>query len=81
MSTERANLPERGEQLTFESGDCHAMPERFTLRVMDVIPIGMGDIELHGFLIGEHGFPVEETRVRTTVATVEARRLHRYLRT
>lgn len=80
VSTDRANLPECGEQITFEASDIANERERVTLRVSDVITEGFGYVTLVGWRIGSHGFPEALATLRLPVSTVEARRLHRRCR-
>lgn len=77
MSDEKASVPERGEQMTFEVGDCAGLRERVTIRVSEIHPEGRGYITLVGYRIGAAGFPEADLSLCVPVATVEARRLHR----
>lgn len=79
MSDERAELPETGEQLTFEPGDGN-VTQRLTIRVAGIEPEGFGWVTLVGWEIGEHGFPIGDVKITAPVSTIEARRLHRRVR-
>lgn len=77
-----ACLPELGEQITFEDGDCRHHKGRITVRITDIHAGGYGMINLVGSIIDSSGFPNEgRINLAVSVATVEARRLHRRKRT
>jgi hypothetical protein len=77
VSDEKAKLPEPGEQLTFDPGDGPTIKERVTIRVMSVESGGFGYMTLVGFQIGADGFPFADIRLNLSVASIEARRVHR----
>lgn len=72
------NMPQNGEQITFENGDCNNFPASVTLRVCGYLPGMWGRVILIGEEIGNHGCPVGDVlQLVVPMATLEARRVHR----
>lgn len=73
-------LPKAGEHIIFEGGDAPSITERTTVRVRnaEVQPHDFGMVTVYGWPLDGAGWPgTTEKPYRVSIATLEARRVHR----